>query len=234
MSAARSPAADLDALPTQRLTDAIYALLRERILRGVHRPGERLHVERLARSLGVSQTPIKAALAALAVEGLIQVQPRRGTFVAPLSERDISESLSIRQPLELLAADTVLAHATPRDIAVLRDLAHRTGTAGDVDAHFRHNAAFHQHLIELSGNRKLAELYRQLNAHIQIARVHSRSASWHTRVPIEAAEHEAIVAAIEDGDLNALKESITRHLQRAQRSLLDQAHATSHTSHSGE
>src|SRR3954454_10967227 len=100
--------ADLDTLPTQRLTDAVYALLRERILRGAHRPGERLHVDRLAQALGVSQTPLKAALAALAVEGLIQVQPRRGTFVAPLSERDISESLSIRRALEILAAETIL------------------------------------------------------------------------------------------------------------------------------
>jgi DNA-binding GntR family transcriptional regulator len=231
-TAALSP--DLDALPTQRLTDAVYALLRDRILRGVHRPGERLHVDRLARALGVSQTPIKAALAALAVEGLIQVRPRRGTFVAPLSERDISESLSIRQALELLATETALAHAQPADLAALRDLARRTAQATDVDEHFRHNAAFHQHLIELSGNRKLAELYRQLNAHIQIARVHSRSPSWRERVPTEAAEHEAMVAAIERRDLDGLKRAITGHLQRAQRSLLDQALTTSFSSQTAE
>jgi DNA-binding GntR family transcriptional regulator len=231
---AAATSADLDALPTQRLTDAIYALLRERILRGVHRPGERLHVDRLAQALGVSQTPIKAALATLAVEGLIQVLPRRGTFVTPLSERDISESLSIRQALELLAAETILAHAAPPVLAVLRDLARRTALATDVDDHFRHNAAFHQRLIELSGNRKLAELYRQLNAHIQIARVHSRSSSWRERVPTETAEHEAIVDAIERRDVAGLKAAIARHLQRAQRSLLDQAHATSGPSHTAE
>lgn len=216
-------APDLAPLSTQRLTDTVYDLLRERILRGVHCPGERLHVERLARALGVSQTPLKAALAALAVEGLIQVQPRRGTFVAPLSERDISESLSIRQALELLAADTVPEHATPADRALLRELAQRTAHATDVDEHFRANAAFHQHLIALSGNRKLAELYRQLNAHIQIARVHSRSSSWRERVATEAAEHDAIVGAVERRDLAGLRLAITTHLQRAQRSLLDQA-----------
>jgi DNA-binding GntR family transcriptional regulator len=226
-------APDLTPLSTQRLTDSVYALLRDRVLRGVHRPGERLHVDRLASALGVSQTPIKAALAALAVEGLIQVQPRRGTFVAPLSERDISESLSIRQALELLATDTVLQHAAPADRAVLRELAQRTAHATDVDEHFRANAAFHQHLIALSGNRKLAELYRQLNAHIQIARVHSRSSSWRERVPTEAAEHDVIVLAIDSRDLDGLRLAITNHLQRAQRSLLDQVHATACSSHRG-
>jgi GntR family transcriptional regulator, rspAB operon transcriptional repressor len=235
LSIAESPSTPgLDALPTQRLTDVIYALLRERILRGDHRPGERLHVDRLARSLGVSQTPIKSALAALAVEGLIQVLPRRGTFVAPLSERDISESLSIRRALELLAADTILAHAKPPDLAVLRGLVQSTAQATDVEAHFRHNAAFHQHLIELSGNRKLAELYRQLHAHIQIARIHSRSSSWRERVPTETDEHEAIVDAIDRHDVHELKAAIARHLQRAQRSLLDQVHAPSRASHTGE
>lgn len=219
------PPLELLALPNQRLTDSVYTLLRERILWGAYRPGQRLHVHDLARVLGVSQTPIKTALGALAVEGLIQVLPRRGTFVTPLTERDISESFSIRTALELLAAETISDHAAATDIAALRDLAQQTAQAAEVDEHFRHNAAFHQHLIGLSGNRRLAELYRQLNAHIQIALIHSRSTTWRERVPTETVEHASIVDAVERGDAAGLKQAIARHLRRARGSLLDQARA---------
>jgi DNA-binding GntR family transcriptional regulator len=222
-----APPLDLVALPTQRLTDAVYGLLRERILRGAYRPGDRLPVDELARLLGVSQTPVKAALATLAVEGLIQVLPRRGTFVTPLSERDISESLGIRIALELLAAETILEHNADVDVQALRRLASQTAQASEVDEHFRQNAAFHQCLIELSGNRRLAELSRQLNAHIQIALVHSRSTTWRERVPTETQEHAAIIDAIAAGDAGALHTTITRHLQRARGSLLDQMRADS-------
>ena len=178
---------------------------------------------------------MKTALAALAVEGLVQVLPRRGTFVTALSERDISESFSIRTALELLAAETIPAHARPDDIASLRALADRTATAESVDEHLRSNAAFHQHLIELSGNRKLAELYRQLNAHIQIALVQSRSTRWTERVPVETVEHARIVKAIERADAGTLKEAISQHLQRARASLVAQVRADRpDTAHSRE
>ncbi len=65
---------------------------------------ERLHVESLAQQLNISQTLIKGALAQLVSDGLVEVQPRRGTFIAHVSPRQISEILSIRRALELLAA----------------------------------------------------------------------------------------------------------------------------------
>lgn len=212
--------ADLGALVQERLTDTVYGLIRERILSGAFAPGEKLNVDQLADQLNISPTPVKGALALLAVEGLVQIQPRRGTFIASISEDDLSEVLAIRTALEALAADTLLEYVTADDIAALKRMAHKIANAVDVDEHMRLNAEFHQRLVELSGNRKLAEMYRQLHAHIHIALVHSHSTTWRERAAREAAEHDAIIAAIERRDRAALKDALTRHLSRSRFSLL--------------
>ena len=213
---------DFVALSPQRLTDMIYSLLRERILSGAFRPGDKLNVDLLAQQLNVSQTPIKGALTLLVAEGLVQVRPRRGTFVTAITEREVGESLAIRRAIELLAAESIIEHATPVDVAELTALTERIREAADVDQHYRLNSEFHQHLARLSDNQKLAQIYRQLNAHLLIALIHSRSTNWKGRIEREAAEHRAIVTAIACEDQVALNAAISEHLRRGAESLLSQ------------
>lgn len=210
----------LPAIQSERLTDTVYALLRERILSGVFAPGDRLNVEALAQQLNVSQTPIKGALAQLVSDGLVEVQPRRGTFIAQVSPRQISELLSIRRALELLAAETILEHVTPQEIDQLRALVETIEHAADVDAHYRGNYELHKRLVELSGNTKLAEFYTELNGHIHMALIHASSQSWHARAQAEAAEHRLIVDALAARDGEALQAAIAAHLTRASASLM--------------
>ena len=210
----------LPSLQAKRLTDTVYTLLREQILSGAFAPGERLNVEALAHQLNISQTPLKGALALLVNDGLVEVQPRRGTFIAQVSPRQISELVAIRRALELLAAETILDHVTPEDIAELRGLVEAIEAATSVDTHYRGNYELHKRLVELSGNQKLAELYSQPNGHIHMALVHSSSHRWRKRGATEAAEHYAIVEALAAGDRAALQAAISAHLQRATASLM--------------
>lgn len=213
---------ELETLQVERLTDTVYGRLRDRILNGTYRPGQKLPVDQLAQQLGVSQTPVKGALSLLVAEGLVRTLPRRGTFVTEVNERELSESLSIRAALESLAADTLLNHVTATDLTALTELVQEIAAATDVDEHFRRNLAFHESLVTLSGNRKLAEIYRQLNAHIQIALVHSGSKAWIGRVQTEEIEHRAILDAIARRDAAALKSAVERHLREGRDSLLGQ------------
>ena len=213
---------ELVTLQAERLTDTIYELLRERILNGTYPPGERLPVDLIARQLGVSQTPVKGALGLLVSEGLVRTSPRRGTFVTEIDERTLIESLAIRAALEQLAAETLLDHVTETDVARLSELVQRIQNATEVDEHFRLNLEFHEVLVNLSGNLRLAEIYRQLKAHIQMALIHSRSENWTGRVPNETDEHLAILAAIDARDRDALKAAIDAHLTHARASLLGQ------------
>lgn len=209
-------------LQIERVTDKVYAILRERILGGVYRPGARLPVDQLAQQFGISQTPIKGAISQLVAEGLISRQARKGTFVAEISERGISESFSIRAALEELAAETLLDHITTADLTHLTRLVDQIQHATEVDEHFLRNMEFHDYLVGLSQNLRLAEIYRQLNAHVQMALIHSRSESWQLRVPDETAEHLAILDAIQRADRAALKTATRKHLVRASESLLGQ------------
>lgn len=213
---------ELSKLQTERLTDTIYKRLRERILDGTYHPGQKLPVDQLAQQLAVSQTPVKGAINQLAVEGLVLLSPRRGTFVAEISPRSIVESLSIRVALEQLAAETLIDQVGPAELSHLTALVRQIEQSSDIYEHFRLNMQFHQELVELSGNQRLAEIYRTLKAHIQMALVHSMSTSWVDRRPSEAAEHKAILRAISAKDQVALKRAISTHLAHARTSLLRQ------------
>ncbi len=218
----------LPALQTERLTDTVYAILRERILGGMFAPGERLNVDALAQQLNISQTPIKGALARLVADGLVEVQPRRGTFIAQVSPRQISELLSIRRALELLAAETIFDHITTADIAQLRAMVEAIESATDVDEHYRGNYELHKRLVELSGNSKLAQFYTELNGHIHMALIHASSQHWRERAGEEAAEHQAIIDALTQGDVKALQAAITAHLNRASASLMSDLNHMKH------
>jgi DNA-binding transcriptional regulator YhcF (GntR family) len=119
---------ELTRLTRQRATDEVYQALRQSILGHLFIPGERLQVEEIATKLGVSLTPVRHAIQQLATEGLIEIRPRSGTFVAKLTTRDLEETSDIRCALECLAAETAVRLATGHQISQLRSLAARIGT----------------------------------------------------------------------------------------------------------
>src|SRR5579871_6447290 len=81
----------IKAIAQTRLTQTIYTLLRARLANHDFAPGERLQLDVLAGQLGVSRTPVRDALNQLAAEGLIEIRPRRGTFVAQVDPATIME-----------------------------------------------------------------------------------------------------------------------------------------------
>ncbi|MEO8360158.1 MAG: GntR family transcriptional regulator [Vicinamibacteria bacterium] len=211
-------------LPRQRASDSVYEALRSGILTRVFEPGQRLNVPELASQLQVSLTPVKDALNRLASEDLIEIRPHSGTFVTQVMPEDVAETFQIRSALERLAGELAIAHATPADVAELRHLVNQmAGTVADEaawSAHEKWNGRFHQLIIDLSRNRKLIQMYEDLNAHIQIARIHRGRQDWQERLPDERAEHEAIISAFEARDVAALQTALQNHVSRAAESLV--------------
>jgi len=215
---------ELTRIPRDRAVDAVYGVLRQAILGSMMKPGERLNVEDLAQKLGVSLTPVRQAIQQLANEGLIEIKPRSGTFVASLSARDVEETFDIRCALECLAAERAVENVSRDEIRRLKELLKslRKTIRNDEDrkAHERDNVEFHQILIRASGNQRLAEMYEELNAHIKIARIHRGERDWPARQAEEQAEHERIVAALEKRDAQELTQAIRQHIHRAKDALL--------------
>lgn len=203
----------------ERANDAVHSALRQAILTSALRPGERLNIAELAEQLRVSLTPVRNAVQLLAAEGLIDVRPRSGTFVATITPEDVVETFQIRGALEGLAAELACNLITPEQIdgmrRHLRALARPVRTVADRQQHERDNAALHMALVLASRNIRLLEAYHRLNAHIQIARVHAEDAEWKDRLRDERMEHDEIVDALEARQPERAVRAIRVHLDRA-------------------
>ena len=215
---------ELTKLRRESAVAAVSQALRQAILSSQIKPGERLDVDGLAEKLGVSLTPVRNAIHQLAAEGLIEIRPRNGTFVASLSPQDVKETFEIRLALESLAAEEAAENISSTDLKRLKELhkSLRKPVRNDDDRknHERDNVEFHLILVNASGNRRLIEMYEALNAHIKIARIHASERNWPSRLEEEQAEHEEIVNAIEKGNATRLIAALRKHIHRAKDSLV--------------
>ena len=103
------------------LRDVVFNTLKDGILTGRLKPGERLLENQLAEELGVSRTPIREALRMLQIENLVDLIPRRGAQVKDMSEKDIKNVLEIRKVLEELAAGLAAENITSKHYNVPRE-----------------------------------------------------------------------------------------------------------------
>lgn len=204
-----------------RISDQVYEYLRGEITTGRLVPGERLDLDQLVEQLKVSKMPIKEALGRLATEGLVDIQSRRGTYVGRVDARDLEETFEVRRVLEMLAGELAVKRVGEDDLVRLRDLIVRMEESSEVAAHVELNFQFHGLIVELSDNRKLIEMYERLSVPIQVAGIHYRSEGWLDRLAQEQLEHRAIVDALEGRDEEAAIRSISAHIKRGRRSLLE-------------
>lgn len=210
----------LGPIPRERASDSIYEALRLAILDHVFLPQERLDVRVLARRFGVSPTPVKNAIQMLATLGLVEVRPRSGTFVALLSAKDVAETFHIRRALECLAAESAVRNVGDEVLEQLRKLIGNMRRPCSAEQHAKQNTEFHRIIVRLSGNRRLLEMYDDLNAHIRIARVHSAQSDWKCRIDAEHEEHQGIVAALALKEPALLAEALRKHIERGREALV--------------
>ena len=216
---------ELTKLHRERAVDAVYQALRQAIISNGLKPGERLNVDDLARRLGVSLTPIRGAVQQLATEGLVEIRPRSGTFVASLNAKDVEETFRIRCALECLAAEDAITRMSAAEIRRMRDqlkhLRRVPKSTEECEAHERHRADLHQVILTAAGNRRLQEIYDALNAHIKIARLTIISlADLGSRIHQEYLNHEAIVDAFEARDLERACKALRNQMNHVKTALM--------------
>ena len=216
-----TPRLNLKTINHERVNDQVYQVLKEQIISCTLVPGQRLDVGLMAGRLGVSRTPIKDALQRLATQGLITIHARRGTFVTKISPRDVHETFDVREALELKAVELAAGRITPQKLKKLRELNEKM--AAPTTSQFEHialNSELHQVLVETCGNRRLMAVYLDLNAHLQIARITNNSDSWVSRLPKTKAEHENIIDALAQNQIDRAKEAVIAHIRAAKASLI--------------
>jgi DNA-binding GntR family transcriptional regulator len=139
--------------------------LRERILSGEFTPGDRLVEGRLSDEMGVSRIPVREALRALAAEGLVTIEPRRGASVSVLSDAVAHDMIEVRATLEGLNAKLAAQRRDQATVARLQAFLDEGSNAARTDSLERFlalNSEFHEMLATIAGNVVLTDLMRSL------------------------------------------------------------------------
>jgi GntR family transcriptional regulator, rspAB operon transcriptional repressor len=191
----------------------VYQSLRQAILSLAYRPGEILRKPEICDRLGVSRSPVSDAVARLAAEGLVDVVPQAGTFVARFSMAEIREGAFLREALELAAAERVAGTITDEELQLLRrNLTVQTAlvTDGDIPGFYQADAAMHELILSFTGFRKLAQVSETAWAHVNRARQLILPVPG--RVAATLDEHRRIVAALEARDPAGARRAVRHHL----------------------
>ena len=195
------------------LSEQAVGLLRERIYSHALLPGQRLDEAVLAEQLGISRTPLREALKVLSAEGLVDLQPHKGCFVAELGLRDLEEIFPIMATLEGRVAHEVATKRTPAQLKAL-DALHekleRHAAAGDINGYYETNYAFHDRMQQYAGNRWLQIVIGDLRKLLKLSRNHSLRMEG--RLAASLAEHRALMQALHRQDADAAERVMRGHL----------------------
>ena len=203
-----------DAQPARRTNaTVIYESLYRSIARMELRPGEPLLEKELTQRFGVSRTPVREALLLLEGNGLVDLLPQAGTFVARIPIAAIHEAIIIRRALEELAVARAAQVADRRGVARLDIALARQRLAAELaDPSGFHEAdeAFHETIALLAGLTTLWPMVRQMKVHLDRLRV--LSLPLEGRMDETIAEHQRIRDAIASNDVDAAKAVLHEHL----------------------
>jgi DNA-binding GntR family transcriptional regulator len=199
------------------LREGVYEALLELIVTRALKPGQHLVESDLATRLGISRQPVREALQRLSTEGWVDLRPAQGAFVHMPTEEEADQLLAVRSLLETESARLAAVTVTPEAIARLREIC-AGGVAAleadDVDAVVAANATLHAAIVELSGNKVLAELAAQVDRRVRwyytpVAR---------QRGPESWTEHAALIDALAEHDGERAAQIMREHTEHTRRS----------------
>ncbi len=205
------------------LKERAYDELKQRILNEEYAPGSFLAERRLAEELGMSKTPVKAALERLELEGFVVVSPQQGIVVREFSVHEIADLYEIRSALESFTLRCVAGRLNGEQIERLEaNLAAFLATShtGDVASAVALDAEFHFLFAHYLDNHEILRVMENLRQkmHRTITRVFHL---YPGRIEASHAEHRAIVDVIVSGDRHRAGELIEQHLQKGKHLILE-------------
>ncbi len=203
------------------LRDVVFRTLRQSILTGELKPGERLMEIHLADKLGVSRTPIREAIRQLELEGLVVMLPRRGAQVAHITEKSMSDVLEVRLALDELAVKLACERITDEEIEYLKEACLKFEEAVD-SADIRNitsaDVAFHDIIFEASRNKRLIQMVNNLAEQMYRYRFEyiKDDSGWQSLIT----EHRMITDAIAMRDPELSARAIHVHIKNQENSII--------------
>lgn len=203
------------------LRELVFETLREAIIQGRLRPGERLMEVQLAEEMGVSRTPVREAIRKLELEGFVVMVPRKGAYVAGISIKDIADVFEVRAALEALAAGLAAERITEEELEELERLLVQAqeASARDLQTLVEVDTRFHELIYRASRNQKLIQIITNLADQIQRFRLTSLSRPGRYKDTLE--EHKKIVEAISERNVELAQALAREHIENAEQIFLN-------------
>ena len=204
------------------LRDVVFRTLRQAILRGELKPGERLMEIRLANQLGVSRTPIREAIRKLELEGLVLMIPRKGAEVAEITIKDLEDVLEVRAALEELAVCDACENITEEQILALKEAADNFQAALESDDLVKcaeTDMAFHEIIYSATNNKRLLQILNNLREQMYRYRMEYVKDIRQRSNLVE--EHRELLDAISSRDSIKAKELMKTHLLNQQQEVIN-------------
>lgn len=196
------------------LRDVVFHTLREAILKGELKPGERLMEIQLSNRLGVSRTPIREAIRMLEQEGLAVTIPRKGAQVAKMTEKDMEDVLQIREALDELAASIACEQISKEELAELRETMlefEESTTTEDVQRIAEADVRFHDIIYQATGNPRLVNILNNLRE--QMYRYRVEYLKDEKSYPVLVQEHRQIIEGLAARNKEMVSAAMQMHVR---------------------
>lgn len=201
----------------QSLSGELVAFIKEQILEGELSPGDRIVETKLAKDLGISQTPVREAIRQLSGEGIVKIVPNKGSFVRTFSAKDVFEIYSLRASMEGLAFRLATQQATVKDIEELEAFYNKMKEKlhdESVKTLTNDSAYIHQFIYNLSKHSRLIFLYESIS--FQVSLVNRVLGARYTKLQ-EVEEHKEIIDALKAGNPTNAEKVMREHIYRSYR-----------------
>lgn len=205
------------------LREKILETIRDAIMTGALRPGEKVAEPDLAERFGISRTPIREAFRQLETEGYLTVIPRKGAVVTSFSPRDVEEFYAIKSILEGYAARRACENLTEKELDRLRAVNEKLrhlADDGDIRHFFRVHNDFHELFLKAADNEKLSDLVTNLVRKFQ--RLRFASLSLPGRMHVSVQEHDKIIEAFKRRDADLAETLVRKNAEYGGRVLMEE------------
>lgn len=202
-------------IKTSLLAKQVYDQMRQHIMTRKYLPGEKLDMQSLADRFGVSRSPVKDAIQQLVHEGLLEVIPRKGTYVTDIQLEDFLEVIETRLMVEQWASTRFLTTVTAEQLKRLQTTVDEmdqllTKDAFNFEQYSKLDMMFHENIVEWANNSRIQLIYRSLNTHVILSRI-VYSTSLESTIERHK-DHHQLLKAIEDKNVEQFHKAIEQHL----------------------
>lgn len=204
------------------LTDMVADEVRSRIIDGRIGLGAGLSENSLAAELGISKTPVREALLQLKQEGLVQVQPQRGTYVFRLEAEQVEMISELRDVLEVAAIQAAVTRNPQKLATRMAEIYAAMRQAYDADdrvAYRKLDGEYHEAIIDLCGNDYIRNAYRQIS--FCVAALRSRLSNEAQLNKLSIADHREMLRLVKAGEVAPLRKLLRTHIGQTRQSYLD-------------